>query len=279
MTGTPRLKIIVHAGFHKTGTTSLQDFLSNNRNALAPYLDSYGKNDFVSAGAYARIYGQRPYIWRRLKFRRAFRRFLNSIPDAKTAKTIVLSREAFGGAMPGHRDVLRRQIETMAPTAIPLAVEIIRELRKRFGPETEITFLYTTRAPDLWLRSVYGHLLRSIHLTQTYETFRDGFTKLPAPQAEANKIARALRPNPVLIANLEDFSNHREGPAAAILDLVDIPDAVRQSLSPAKHSNSGQTAELEAQFLTLNQSNRPKNQLKQEKDRMLDAARKAAGHD
>ncbi|MGR3661385.1 MAG: hypothetical protein ACU0CA_09420 [Paracoccaceae bacterium] len=276
MTGASRPRIIVHAGFHKTGTTSLQDFLSNNHDALAPYLDSYGKTDFVQAGAYARIYGQRPYFWRRLKFRRSFRRFLKTIPDAKS---IVLSKEAFGGAMPGHRDAFRRQIETMAPTAIPLAHEIIRELRNHFGPETEITFLYTTRAPDLWLRSVYGHLLRSIHLSQKYETFRDSFARLPDPQAEANKIAHALHPIPVLIADLEDFANHREGPAAAILDLIDIPDAVRQTLSPAKHSNSGQSAELEAQFLTLNRSNRPKNQLKHEKDRMLEAARKAAGHD
>jgi hypothetical protein len=31
-------RVIVHAGYHKTGTTSLQDFLHRNRAALAPHL-------------------------------------------------------------------------------------------------------------------------------------------------------------------------------------------------------------------------------------------------
>ena len=35
MTNTP-IRVIVHAGFHKTGTTSLQDFLYQNKSSLAP---------------------------------------------------------------------------------------------------------------------------------------------------------------------------------------------------------------------------------------------------
>ncbi|MFT6684656.1 MAG: hypothetical protein ACJAQV_001833, partial [Loktanella salsilacus] len=49
--------VIVHPGFHKTGTSSLQSWLGQNRRALKPYLSFYGKADFLTAGSAARIYG------------------------------------------------------------------------------------------------------------------------------------------------------------------------------------------------------------------------------
>lgn len=98
MTTAP-IRIIVHAGFHKTGTTSLQDFLYQNKSSLAPYMAYYGKMDFLDAGTQARIYAQRPFPHGLIKFRYAFRAFLENIPDHSM---IVLSRETFSGGMPGH---------------------------------------------------------------------------------------------------------------------------------------------------------------------------------
>ena len=78
-------RVIVHAGFYKTGTTSLQAYLARHRAALAPWFDYYGQADFEQAGAEARIYGQRPFPWRKARFRAALRRFLAGIPDAATS--------------------------------------------------------------------------------------------------------------------------------------------------------------------------------------------------
>ena len=58
-----RSAVIVHAGFYKTGTTSLQKYLARNRRALKPVFDFYGQDDFKSAGARARTYAQRPFFW------------------------------------------------------------------------------------------------------------------------------------------------------------------------------------------------------------------------
>ncbi|MEE9427169.1 MAG: hypothetical protein V3V25_03380 [Paracoccaceae bacterium] len=259
-------RIIVHAGFHKTATSSLQDFLQQNRAALKPYLDYYGKADFQNAGARARLYGQRPFPWRRYQFRRALRRFLAGISDAGT---IVLSRETFSGVMPGHRDIFRRTIAGYSKSAIPLAHDIVQELQIRFGQASDIQFLYTTRAQSPWIRSVYGHLLRSIHLRDDFAGFRRKFVTLPDPETEAQVIAAALAPTAVFIARLEDFVDHPEGTAAALLDLADVPDQVRHNLLPARHQNRGQRPEIETQFLALNRSGQKKADLKAAKEAIL----------
>lgn len=259
------VRVLVHAGFHKTGTSSLQDFLRRNRAALKPWLDYYGKADFLETGAAARRYGQRPFPWRLWLFRRRLRRFLNSIPDAPL---IVLSRETFAGVMPGHRDWRGRVVQGYADTAIPLARALIAELRRRFGSTVQVEFLYTTREREGWIRSVYGHLLRSIHLTEEFEAFRARFPDLVAPDEEARRIAAAL-PCPVHAARLEDHAEAPAGPATPVLDLAGVPARVRAGLIPAVRSNAGQGAEMEAAFLCLNRSGKAKVQLKRIKDRML----------
>ncbi len=263
-------RVIVHAGFHKTGTTSLQDFLSRNRIALKPYLSYYGKADFLAAGAHARIYAQRPFPWRLWRFRRSFRAFLNSI---EADEAIVLSRETFSGGMPGHRQLGGKLMMSYGRAAKPLSRVIVTELRRRFGPDTGITFLYTVREREAWIKSVYGHLLRSIRITKDFETFRAQFPDLPGPLAEAEAMARFLAPIPVKIAALEDYATEVEGPAKSVLDILDIPQTVRSGLIAAQRANTGNAADLLAEFLEINRSDLPKSRLKNAKDRLIAQAR------
>ena len=267
-------RVIVHAGFHKTGTTSLQDFLKENQTALAPFFSYYGKADFLQAGANARIFAQRPFYWRRLAFRRSFRRFLNHIPDAPI---IVLSRETFSGVMPGHRDILGRTIKDQTPTAIILAREIVQLLKKRFGPQTEIEFLFTTRDRENWIDSIYGHLLRSIDLTRDREAFHIQLADLPAPESMTRKIAASITPVCVHTARLEEFAANPEGPAAAVLDLLNIPDKVRKRLTPVPRKNLGEPDMLRARFLELNRGTANKGALKAIKERILQETNRRSG--
>ena len=263
MTGT---RVIVHAGYHKTGTTSLQDFLARNRNALDPYLRYYGKADFLAAGAHARIYAQRPYPWRLWRFRRSLRRFLS---DVAPAGTVVLSRETFSGGMPGHKRLGGRLMRSYHDPAVALARVIMAELRRRFGPGTDITFFYTTREREAWIRSVHGHLLRSIRMALDFDAFRAQFPDLRGPADEAALMARALAPVRVITAALEEYATHREGPAAALLDMLDIPDELRATLHPAPRSNFGQSPMLREEFLALNRSDLRKSDLQARKAQLL----------
>ncbi|MZR14688.1 hypothetical protein GQE99_16835 [Maritimibacter sp. DP07] len=255
-------RVIVHAGYHKTGTTSLQDFMAANRTALAPHFAYYGKADFRGAGADARIYAQRPYPWRLARFRLSLRRFLAAIPEDDL---IVLSRETFSGGMPGHRRLGGALMTSYFGPALKLARVIIAELRRRFGRDVEIVFFYTTRAREDWIRSAHGHLLRSIRLTDDYDTFRTRFPALASPAEEARRMRGALAPVPVVTAALEDWRDHREGPAGALLDLAGIPTDLRAGLTPAGRANAGQSRDLRAAFLDLNRQDMPKAELRARK--------------
>ncbi len=259
-------KVIVHAGFHKTGTTSLQDFFSDNKAALAPYVAYYGKADFLKTGGHARIYAQRPFPHRLIKFRRSLRRFLQSIPDDKI---IVLSRETFSGGMPGHHSLGGRLMVSYERAATRLAKVIISELKKRFGPDVDITFFYTVRAREPWIKSIYGHLLRSIRIADDFESFRDQFPEQLSPANEAAKLTKKLAPVPVVTSALEQTSQLPDGPASALLDLLEIPKDVRASLRPVEAKNTANSADLQDAFLKLNREIKDKALLKEKKEALL----------
>lgn len=263
-------RVIVHPGFHKTGTSSLQSFCGTHSKALRPYMAFYGKADFLQAGSAARIYGQKPYPWRLRAFRRKLDGFLQGIPDDPV---IVLSRETFSGAMPGHRKYLGRLVKSYEPAAVPLGRQIVAAIRARFGADVQIEFVYTLRETESWIRSVYGHLLRSIHLTEDYGTFRAQFPRLKDLRDVAERVTAKLALDAVHYIDLERAGAHRLGPAGDLLALVGVPQDVQDALPDARRANQGQSRDLEAKFLELNRGSDNKRMLKRMKDEMIAKAR------
>lgn len=259
-------RIIIHPGFHKTGTTSLQNFLLSNRAALRPYFDFYGKPDFPAAGSHARLYAVKRFPWTLWRFRRAFRRFLAPLPKDRD---LVISRETFSGGMPGHRNAFGKMFKSYRHAARPLAKVIVAEVKRKYGPQAEITFVYTTRDPEPWIASVHGHLLRSIRLTDDFATFRARFDTLLGPDVEAGAMRQSLHPVPVITAPLEVYGAKPHGAAEVILDLLDVPTEVRAKLKPVARSNVGQTADLRDRFLEMNRTSEDKQALRIEKKTML----------
>ena len=175
------------------------------------------------------------------------------------------------------KDVFGRTVIDQTDVAIKLARDIVAGLRQRFGSDTDIVFLYTTRAREDWIRSIYGHLLRSINLTADYDDFHTQLKGAQSPNQIARQIAKALAPIPVHTASLEDYGNHLFGPAAAILDLVGIPRGIRAKLVRIPPQNFGQDSTMEARFLELNRSNRSKTELKKLKDQLINADSESTG--
>lgn len=253
-------RVLVHAGFYKTGTTSLQGFLADNRDALAPWFSYFGQGDFHDAGARAREYGQMPFPHRLKAFRLALRGFLAEVPEGRD---LVLSRENFLGAMPGHRDWLGRPIIGF-PAAKPLLQDLKKELFRRFGPETRVEILLTTRDREAWLQSVHGHLLRSIRLEEDFATFAQRFKRLGTLEEEAGRLKADH------VVRIEPLADHPAGPAKAVLDLMGVPEDVQDRLPPAPRRNVGQSAEFKAEFLRLNRSGLSKPALKAAKLALLE---------
>ncbi len=259
-------RVIVHAGFHKTGTTSLQGFLEQNEHLLAPDVGIYLKDRLKPAHRLGGFFGARPDAFRRWLFRRGFRRFLNTVPDTPT---IIISRENFSGTILGYRDFRLRPHHRYAPMAIPLAQEIIRGLQHRFGADVEIAFLYTTREGEGFLESTWRHVVRTRPMRQDYASFRAGFTSPPDLATEAQEIASAIAPVPVHIAPLEIYGSDRFGPARALLDLIDPPAEVEARLAPAPRSNRGPSTALTQTFLEMNRKRWRRRALHAAKRKMI----------
>lgn len=258
--------VIVHAGFHKTGTSSVQDYLGQHAAALRPWMAFHGMGETLHRSAVAaRIYAKKPFSWRRRAVRRALRADLATIAPTEV---IVLSREHFSGVMPGHRDWRGWVITGFTRAAKPLSRVIVSELRHRFGRDVEITFFYTTRARDGWLRSVHGHLLRVIRLTDDYDRFRARFPDTLSPAREAEIMRRHLAPIAVVTAALEDWGATHAGPAGALMDLAGVPKAVQAALPPAATVNAGDTPERRAALLELNREENSTPRLRARKARL-----------
>lgn len=266
------VRVIVHAGFHKTGTSSLQTYLGSHRALLSPYFNYYGKMQFLQAGAAGRIYGQRPFPWRLWRFRQLFRAFLTTV---QPARVIVLSRETFSGIMPGHKRFLGGQVTDFQSAAIPLARTITSELKRRFGPETEIIFLYTLRARMPWITSAYGHLLRSIRLTKDLDPFVAQFPATFDLGREAQVIRDAIKPIQVRTSWLEDSARHRLGPATPLLEAAQVPSWVIDELPGAERINTGHSAALLQEFLRMNREMSNRQALKAAKEALAAEERAA----
>jgi len=114
--------------------------------------------------------------------------------------------------------------------------------------------------------------LRSIRLTDDLAAFRARLPNLAGPAQEAARMATALDPIPVVTCALEDYAGHREGPAAALLDLLEVPRHIRARLHPACRANPGQSVDQREAFLALNRSLRDKADLKRRKEALLSTA-------
>lgn len=275
MTNPAPRRILVHSGFHKTGTSSLQGFLDMHSEPLAPYFYAFGRFQAPAIDEAAKTYAQKRFPWRLAAFRRAVRNYLSGAP---LDRNIVISMESLSGLMPGHRLYGGARAEAYSDTAIAMAKVLVRELRRAFGADIDIVFLFTTRQQEDWLRSVHGHLLRSIRLTDDYEAFRTQFIDLPTLPEQAAKIAALLAPIRVEIAALEAYTLCRIGPARAVLDLMDVPKEVRTMLAPAPRANVGQPFDLRTTFLKLNREITNKAALKARKNGLLRAHAKEAAH-
>lgn len=263
----PPVRVIVHAGFYKTGTTSLQAFLAKNAQRIAPYAAVYMGPDLKTARSLGNAYGRLPVFWRRRAFGRAMDDFLAGVKDAPC---IVISRESFSGMMIGYPRLWRPSTR-YADTAIPLAREIRRAMISRFGPDVDLTFVYTTRARDAVIHSSYGHVLRSARLRDSPERFAARFSPAFSLNNEAARIRRALAPTPVLTLSLDDHEQDSFGTAQPLMDLIGIPPDAQGRMVTVPRKNTGNPLALQGRFLDLNRSVRDKADLRRKKERLLDA--------
>lgn len=238
------MRILVHPGFHKTGTTSVQYGLERNAAVLNDRVRVLQMEDFPYAIAAARRHTAQPAPRRLKKYEAGFAAALAPL-DPADPRPLLVSSEKLLGWIPG-----RKHNWSYANT--PDFMERLAQcLDAHFGTQAEITFYFTTRAPEDWARSVYWQNLRSMRITEDFETYRprlDRAARLDEVVADTRtRLAGRAR---VISRPVEALSTEPQGPLGAILSELGV---TADDLMPFKSYNMQPTGAAE-ELLRLNRS-------------------------
>lgn len=239
-------RIILHAGFHKTGTTSLQQTLRANRRRLAPEFRLVLRPGMTALCEAARGYSERrdDLNLGLVKYEAAL---LAERLQRDPADTILISSEDLSGHMPGRRGLRDYSAAPKLMQALALAFDTAL-------PEDELVFFFTTREAESWLRSCYTQHLKASRLPLDADDYMKRFAGSASLESIVAQVAKALPRHAVLQAALEDHKARPLGPAEALLDVAGVPDARRGRLKYLPPANTAPPAEIQARLLELNRS-------------------------
>ncbi|HCP81573.1 MAG TPA: hypothetical protein DIT67_08240 [Octadecabacter sp.] len=263
----PGRRVIVHAGFHKTGTTSAQKFLFANRKDIWPrcalVLPAKLRGD---AGLQAVRYSRFRTDALLDSFSSGLRSMLSQIDPGR--RKILISEESLSGRMPGRDGQLDY---SATPTLMARAEDVICDI---FGAEAEVIFCFTTREPQSWLNSTYKHNLRKSRLTMDKEEYTETF----GPASDLVGVTKAVEnavTGIVCTADLSDLTG-QEGPAQPLMDLMGLSERRRSNLIAHVTHNIGPNDAMIDELLALNRSNLSEEALTVAKKDLLG---KATNHD
>lgn len=259
-------QIVLHAGFHKTGTKTLQACLRANapqlphpwrvetrpdNDALRAVVEA--ARDYSASGKKADLamVSAQTVLW------------LGGL-DLQPGQGLLVSSEDFSGHMPGRFGVVDYS------ALIPVLHAVVSMAGRLYDGQVQAQILLTTRARDPWLRSLYFQQAKHPDLTDDFNTFCAAMPKAADHVAIAANLRRKLgEATPVHLQMLEDLSPRRLGPAHAMFDLARLPTA---DLTPAQPHNTMPAPGLAEAFVSANRLGLPRPDLKRMKEDLLKAA-------
>ena len=253
-----RLRVVFHAGFHKTGTTSLQDSLAAHAAALAPDIQVQTRKTSAALSCAADLARD----WSVTRDGAATARLAAALDlwaaglNLSPGQTLLASSEDFAGHMPGHRGL---SDYSAAPA---LARAVTHALRARFGPGLDLHFLYTSRLPEPWLRSIHWQLAGHPMMEMGAGKFARRFARAADFGPLLQAIRAAVPGVGVTAQALESLTARRLGPVSAIYDLAGL-DAT--GLPPIPATNQRPPHDLADAFVALNRAGIPPKLLAQMK--------------
>lgn len=238
------MRIIVHPGFHKTGTSSLQAYLAANRAALSGYARIVLLDELQEPLRFATHFciGRDPFDL--AGFTASFADVCEDLAQ-KPVQTVVISCEGLSGRTPGKRGIMDYA------AAVPLANAMKMAISAVFGSKIDLTFLYTTRTAVPWLNSAWRHNLVGYRITQDFTAFCAEFAKAADFDRITDQVARNVGGAAVIVTPLEQVMHQ---PAKAVLQLLNLPvDAIARLREPGL-KNAGISQALATEILAINRS-------------------------
>lgn len=262
------MRVIVHAGFHRTGTTSIQHMMQRNARKLARHFRILTRRQMPALCEAARAWSvsNDPADLALVTFELA--QILEPLAKSDT-RALVLSSEDLSGHMPGR-------FHLTGYDAAPTLMATIQRTVQTCLPDADLAFFFTTRATAPWLHSTWAQHVRAIRFTEP----RDAYIARMAPHtdlpAQVARIADTVTA-PVHSARLEDSKDTPFGPFTPLLDLMQAPQELRAKLTALPPSNPSFPDPVLAKFIALNQSDLSRAELAEAKKALMEGWRNNAG--
>jgi hypothetical protein len=246
------VRIVVHAGFHKTGTTTVQQTLRQNARILWPVMALGLRPKLVPILQAARGYS----TWRDplslMKFGDRVDHYLAGL-NLSANRMLCLSAEELSGHLPG-RDTVPDY-----GAAPALMREFAQVAQARFGPALDLCFYFSTRRPDAWLQSAWAEHVKASRMTRDLPRFMTETRPAANLPAVVNAIRTAVSPHQVHSTALEDTAPLPFGPAQPLIELLALPPRRAAQLEPVtRPANTSLPADILDQMLALNRSDLPR---------------------
>jgi hypothetical protein len=241
----------------------MQHFLWSNRTRLAPHAQILLLRHLQAAAKICMFYSHSQNGLALTDIVETMDQILAAhLPPGSGDGDLVISCEGLSGHLPGWPRV---ESYVAAPVT---AAYLTGYLAERF-PQAKIQIVYSTRDPESWLHSAWRHHLLSHRMTLDWADYAARFAGSADLAGIAAQVAESLSPLPVFTLPLEEAQNHPQGPGGALLELLDLPDAVRDQLMPVGHGNRGPDPATATQLLDLNRSGMTDAAVRAEKARLV----------
>ena len=258
------MRIVLHAGFHKTGTSSLQAALAAHRGALAP---RYAVQTAALSRPLARVARQALAASVTAEALPGLRAALALwVAGLRRGPGLLISCEDLVGHMPGRHGLRDYS------AACRLVPEVVQALTTRF-PGAAVEVLLTTRAAPDWLRSLHWQLSKHPGMRLTSRGYARRFADAADPAPILRALAPLLAPARLHAVPVEALAQRRLGPVEALYDLAELPEALRDSLPPVPRVDRSTPLDLADAFVRLNRAGLEPAELDRIKHEMVTLAR------
>lgn len=255
-------RVLVHAGFHKTGTSSVQRTLRRNNGRLSNHIRLFLKDDLTPLCEAARAYSiRRDALDLGLVTYEAAQLF--ETLDLADPRPVVISAEDLSGHMPGRHGL---RSYAAAPTIMACLVDTAAAV----SPDIQMEFWFTLRASEPWLKSCHAQNVRA----SRYRGDLASYTADIAPETDLAASAAAVADQtgvPVSTDHIEEIGTDPLGPAARLLTLAGLDRQTLDALIPVRHSNPSLPDAIIAEMLALNRSDQMDREVHQAKLRLAQA--------
>jgi hypothetical protein len=232
-------RVLLHLGFHKTGTTSAQGFLRQNAPVIRKHYIFLGPGRTRPMGLTraALAFTDNGTDAERRAFQSQLSHSLKQLSFGQ-ARGLIISDENIGGRRPD-------QDLDYAYKHLPQVLEAcIDPIKHHFAPEDcDIAVYLSTRDPQAWARSLWGHAVAKTHLSEAQDAFVTRATSVLSLNERVSAVRARLNGIPVRSERLEDLAPQPFGPGAPFADWLKAGPGDFSGLVPGQHLGKGHPAE------------------------------------